>query len=690
MPKWLHNLLLQPSSLMAVGALVVVSMLIIKMPTFLLDFFMVLNITAGMLVMMTVLFLQKASDFYVFPSLLLTTTIFRLGINVSSTRLILTEGNSFDGKLVKAFGEIVIGNNVIVGLVIFIILIIVQFLVITKGASRIAEVAARFSLDKMPGKQMAIDADLNAGIIDEEGAKKRRLDLDQEAEFYGAMDGASKFVSGDVIVGLIITAINIIGGIIVGISINDMGAMDAFQLFGKFAVGDGLVAQIPTLLISTATGMLVTRAGATDNVGNLIRAQLFQDPKVLYIVGGFLIAASLIPGFPMGIMMVSGGLAIFVGIVIQRSESQPEEIAEGGGGEGEEGAKPVDVIPSAVVDTVQLTLGYNLIPLVDQSQGGDLLDRITMTRQQMAESLGFIVPPIRIKDDVELGPDEYCIIIRDVEVSRFTLQANRMLAIPTPGTAVEEIEGTAVIEPAFQQQAVWIAEERREAAESAGYTVVDLPTIVTTHLTEVLRRNASFILGREDTKKLVEHLKERQPALIDEFNNLQGGLGKLQKVLQNLLSEGLSVRDLGSIMERIIDFQSVADPDQLTERVREGLARQISHKYATINGDATSHKISVILIDPDLDMEIAESVTQTEDGMVSTLDSNSIQRLVGVIREETEKVREQNLAAVLLCSGGSRQTLHTILRKFVPNVEVISHQEVADGYETETLGVVTL
>ncbi len=675
--------------MMAAGVIVVLFMLIIELPTVFLDFFMIINIIAGLLIILTVLFLTRASDFFVFPSLLLATTLFRLAINVSSTRLILTKGRNFDGKLVQAFGEFVIGDRIVVGFVIFIILVIVQFLVITKGASRIAEVAARFTLDAMPGKQMAIDADLNAGLVDEEGAKKRRAQVAREAEFYGAMDGASKFVSGDVIVGLIITAINIVGGVIIGMTTDGMSPLEAFNLFGKFTVGDGLIAQIPTLLISTATGMLITRAGQDDSsLGADLKAQLFNDPKVLFIVAVFLVVAAFIPRFPTALLLLTAAVVFSIGIAI--FQTQKQAVAEGPlpGTAGDDVEKPIDVTPA--VDPIEIIIGYNLIPLVDKEQGGDLLDRITMARQQLAQTMGFVVPPIRIRDDVKLGPSEYCINIRGVEVDRFVFKENKLLAMVTQEIVGQGLLGEEVEEPAFHMKALWINEEQRESAESLGYTVVDLPTIIATHLTEVVKRNSNSILSREDVKKLVDHMKETQGTLVDEFLNIKGALGVLQKVLQKILSEGLSIKDLVTILERIIDYQHLGDVDLITERVRQGLSRMISHKYALLNADVDRKTIPVLTLSPEVDLEIGESISETDEGLVSTLDADTIRSLVEAINREVESVRQQGKVPVLLCSARIRLTLKQIVGKFIPFLDIISYPEVADGYETETLGVVTI
>ncbi len=558
--------------------------------------------------------IQGALQFSIFPSLLLITTLFRLALNVSSTRLILLQG--YAGEIIRAFGNFVVGGNYVVGFVVFLILVVIQFIVITKGAERVAEVAARFTLDAMPGKQMSIDADLNAGLIDEKEARRRRAEIEREADFYGAMDGASKFVKGDAIAGLVITAINIIGGFAVGVGQRGMGLGEALQHYTLLTVGDGLVTQIPALLIATATGIIITRAASEANMGRDVSHQLLSEPRVLAIAAGVLVLFAVVPGLPTVPFLVLSLLFGLLGYASSRrhQERQVQEMEKEAQREAEEAKKPERVSALLKLDAIELEIGYSLIPLVDANQGGDLLDRITMIRRQIAIELGLVVPPIRIRDNMQLGPNAYVIKIKGIEVGRGELMPGHYLAMES-GPVSKRVSGIETREPAFGLPALWIPEEAKEEAELAGYTVVDSPSIIATHLTEIIRSNAAELLGRQDVKKLLDELKEDHAALVDEVVPELLTVGEVQRVLQNLLREGVPIRDLVTILETLGDF-AWATKDQifLTEKVREALARQISKQYTNDQG-----YIPVITLDPAWEQEIADALQHTDRGLTIAL-----------------------------------------------------------------------
>ncbi|HMB19602.1 MAG TPA: flagellar biosynthesis protein FlhA, partial [Spirochaetota bacterium] len=583
--------------LMGLGVIAVVTMLIIPLPTFLLDFLMALSVMIGILTLLVVMFVARSFDFSVFPSLLLVTTVFRLALNVSSTRLILLEGSAFDGKIVRTFGEFVVGGNYVVGFIIFIILVAVQFIVITKGATRTAEVAARFTLDAMPAKLMSIDSDLSNGILTEEEGLKQRKEVRKESDFYGAMDGASKFVQGDVKVGIVITIINIIGGFIVGMVMRGESFQGALETYTLLSIGDGLVAQIPSLLITTATGIIVTRAVSDDNLGTDLSNQLGSQPRALFLTAGALGASVLIPGFPkISVLLISISLAALGYVLMQTKEEEEEKSRM----EEKEASlrehKPESVLPLIQVDPLELEIGYSLIPLADPDQGGTLLERITNIRRRSALEMGLIVPPIRIRDNMELGPQEYSLLIKGVEVGRGTLQVGNLMAMD-PGTVEEKIEGQEFIEPVFNLKAIWIDTETRDMAERKGYTVVDCPTIIATHLTELIKRHADEILGRQEVQQLIDNIKNDYPAVVNELiGEKKMTLGEVQKVLQSLLRERVSIRNMVTIMETLASYaEYTKDIGLLTEYVRVSLARQICREY--VDSDKV---LSVITVDPEI------------------------------------------------------------------------------------------
>ncbi len=660
--------------LMGIGIIAVVAMLVIPLPTFLLDLLMAISIMVGLLILMIVMFVNRAFDFSVFPSLLLVTTVFRLALNVSSTRLILLNGAAFDGKIVRTFGEFVVGGNYVVGFIIFIILVAVQFIVITKGATRTAEVAARFTLDAMPGKQMSIDADLSNGLITEDEARTRREEIRKEADFYGAMDGASKFVQGDVRVGIVITIINIIGGFIVGMVMRGETFQVALQTYTLLSIGDGLVAQIPSLLVTTATGIIVTRAISRENLGDDIADQLGSQPRALYITAGALGASVFIPGFPkIPLILLAAGLTA-LGFILTRTREEDRLLAEK---QEKETAmkehKPESVLPLIQVDPLEVEIGYNLIPLVDPEQGGTLLERVTNIRRRSALDMGLIVPPIRIRDNMELEPATYAILIKGVEVGRGELLVDRLMAMD-PGTVVDKIEGEEFIEPVFGLTAIWIDPEVRDTAESRGYTVVDCPTIVATHLTEVIKRHADEILGRQEVQKLIDNVREDYPAVVDEINEKMS-LGEIQRVLQNLLRERISIRNMVTILETLASYgDHTKDPGLLTEFVRTGLARQITSDYT----DETN-TLSVITVDPEIETIIRGSIHEDPvEGLVLGLDPQTHDTIVQSFLNAYRRSREMGFQPVYLVSPQIRSVTFTLLEREIPDPVVLSYNEISN------------
>ena len=591
---------LKHSDIVLAGAVVlVIVMMIIPLPTALLDILFAFNITVSLTVLLVALYTLEPLDFSVFPSLLLVTTLFRLALNVSSTRLILLQG--YAGQIIESFGNFVVGGNYIVGMVIFLILVVIQFVVITNGAGRVAEVAARFTLDAMPGKQMSIDADLNAGLINDEEARRRRRMIEKEADFYGAMDGASKFVKGDAIAGIIITLINILGGIAVGSFMLGLSLQESAQRFALLTVGDGLVSQIPALLISTATGIVVTRAASESNLGEDLTRQILAQPRSLGIASGVLFAFGLVPGLPtvpFFILSVLSGAAAYAVSRAMRAEEARRQAAEAARRQqaaSQESVKPGDLVDALAVEPLELEIGYGLIPLVDRGQGGDLLDRITMVRRRIATELGLLVSPIRIRDNLELGPNEYVVKVRGNAVARAEIFPDRFLAMDS-GMVTEKVEGIETKEPAFGLPAVWVSEADRDRAELAGYTVVDPSSVTTTHLAEIIKRYAPELLGRQDTKNTIDSLKESAPAVVDEVIPDVLTVGEVQKVLQNLLRERVPIRDMITILETLGDYgKSTRNVDVLSEYCRQALARTICRQYQDEEG-----MINVITVSPSL------------------------------------------------------------------------------------------
>ncbi len=670
--------------IIAVTLVMIVIMMIIPLPTALLDLLICLNITIALVVIMSAIYNEEALDLSVFPSLLLITTLFRLALNISATRLILINANA--GEVITAFGNFVVGGNPVVGFIMFIILVIINFIVITKGSERVAEVSARFTLDAMPGKQMAIDADLNQGAINDEEAKERRLKIQREADFFGAMDGASKFVKGDAIAAIIIMLINIGGGFVIGMAQKDMAAIDALQTYTLLTVGEGLVGQIPALLISTATGIIVTRAAAEGNLGNDLIKQLFHNERIFFINTGVLFLLSIVPGLPGIPFFVLACLCAFVGYSLHRKTTVTTETKEEQQHvkEKTEATRPENIISLLQVDPMELEIGYSLIPLVDTGQGGDLLDRIVMIRRQCALDLGLVVPTIRIRDNIQIKPNAYIIKLKGMEIARGELMLDHFLAMDS-GTVFETIPGIETVEPAFGLPALWIPEADRERAELNGYTVVDAVSVLATHLTEIIKQHASEILGRQETQNLVDNLAKSNQGLVDEVVPELLGIGEIQKVLSNLLNERISIRDMATIMEVLADYaRATKDPEILTEYVRHAMARQITHQV--VQGDT----LPCVTLDPALENRIVGAVQRTDHGSYVTLDPESMRRLISSVTNEIEKLGNQGYPAIVLTSPAVRLYFRKLVERSVQGLTIVSHAEIDQSVEIQILGVIRI
>lgn len=669
--------------MIAIAIVGIILLIIVPLPTFLVDIMLTLNISLALVIFLLSMYIKEPLEFSIFPTMLLITTLFRLSLNFSTTRLIL--GKGYAGDVVDAFGNFVTGSNPIVGFIMFLILIVVQFMVITKGSERVAEVSARFTLDAMPGKQMAIDADLNSGLISEIEAKDRRKKIQKEADFYGAMDGASKFVKGDAIAGIIITVINITAGFAIGMLQMDLNFSEALSKFTLLTIGDGLVSQIPSLLISIAAGMVVTRAASESNLGNDIIKQLLAQPKVLYIAAGALFILAF-TGLPMVQNLILSAFLAFMGYTLQKTikESEKEEEAKAQDVEVEEIRKPENVMALLQVDPIELEFGYGIIPLADAGQGGDLLDRVVMIRRQCALEMGIIVPVIRLRDNIQLRPNEYIIKIKGIEVSSGELMFDNYLAM-NPGTADGELEGIKTTEPAFGLPAVWISENQKERAEMMGYTVVDPPSIIATHLTEIIKSHAHELLGRQDVQKLVDNIRENYPALVEEVVPKMLSIGEVQKVLSNLLKEGVSVRDMVTIMETLADYAPITkDSDMLTEYVRQSMKRSISKRFI-IDGQA-----KVITLDAELEQMILDSVQQTEYGAYLSIDPNQAQRIINNLLKEMQKLTELGNQPIILASPVVRLYFKRLTEQVSPGLIVLSYNELDPSIEVQSVGTVSI
>ncbi|HWK22278.1 MAG TPA: flagellar biosynthesis protein FlhA [Ureibacillus sp.] len=668
------------------AVIMIVAMLIIPLPTWLLSFLIIINITLSLLVLLVAMNMKEALDFAIFPSIILLLTLFRLGLSISTTRAILSQGNA--GDVVETFGEFVTGGNILVGLVIFMLLVIINFIVITKGSERVAEVAARFTLDAMPGKQMSIDADLNAGMISEKEARERREKVSKESDFYGAMDGATKFVKGDAIASIIMVFINLLFGIIIGMMQLGYSMADAANHFSTLTVGDGLVAQIPALLISTATGIVVTRAASDGNLGEDIANQLFAQSKLLYIAGGSIFLLGLFTPLPDWITMPIAAVLIGGAYMINNKKKKaedPEELLEM---EEEVAAdtmkSPENVVNLLNVDPIEFEFGYGLIPLVDASQGGDLLDRVVMIRRQLALELGIVIPVVRIRDNIQLQPNEYRIKIKGNEMAKGELLLDHYLSM-SPGDD-DSIEGIETIEPSFGLPAKWITEKVKEDAEMLGYTVVDPPSVVSTHLTEIIRANAHELLGRQETKQLIDHLQESYPILVEELTPTPLSIGEIQKVLAKLLKENVSIRNLPIIFETLADYAKLtSDTDVLTEYVRQGLARQITSQY--VSGGPS---LKVITIPGKLEKLIADSVQQTDHGNYLAMNPQDSQNVLEAIAQEVEKVSFMEQSPIILCSPGIRMYLRQLTERYFAQIPILSYNELDANVEIQSVGVVNV
>jgi flagellar biosynthesis protein FlhA len=683
--------LMKHTDLVAAGAVVlVVVMMIVPLPPALIDLAITLNISIALAIVVATLYIPKALDFSAFPSMLLLTTLFRLAINISVTRLILLHGDA--GHVVKAFGNFVVGGNVAVGLVIFLILIVIQFAVITNGSGRVAEVAARFTLDAMPGKQMAIDADLNAGQITDEQARKRRKEIGDEADFYGAMDGASKFVKGDAMAGVLITVINLIGGLALGVVMQHMPIGQAIQHFSLLTIGDGLCAQIPALLISVATGILVTRTTSNKDLGNDIADQIMAQKKAPLVAGAVICSFALVPGLPKVPFLVIGGGFVAIGWALKNGIIGPgpnaEELAAAAAAapSAEQGQieAPRDAALDALnIDPLELSIGFGLVPLVDQKAGGSLLSRVSAIRRQIASELGMVIPPVRIHDEIGLDSHEYLIKVRGAEVARGRTMAGHQLAMD-PGDAVGQLPGLPTTEPAFGLPAIWIADAQRAEAEALGYTVVDQESVIVTHLTEAIRAEASELLTRQETRQLLDQLKEHNAAVVDEVVPDVLSLGEIQRVLQSLLREGVSIRDLGVIVEAIGDKARLTrDPSLLAEYARQALGRQITAPFL-----GPDRKLRAIALDPMIEQEVSESITATSDGEYLAMEPSRAQALVTALRDNSDAAGTLGSRPVLLCSARVRRHLRRLAEQSIPQLAVCSYNEIAPGIRVETVGVV--
>ena len=664
----------QTDILVAIGIITIVAMLIIPLPAVLLDFFMAVSLMISLLVLMNVMYIHKAHEFSIFPALLLITTVFRLALNVSSTRLILLNGAAFDGKIVRGFGNFVVGGSYVVGFIVFIILIAVQFMVITKGATRVAEVAARFALDAMPGKQMSVDSDLASGLINQEEANKRKQDLKQETDFYGAMDGASKFIQGDVKVGIVITIVNIIGGFITGMIVRNESFDMALNTYTLLSIGDGLVSQIPSLLIATATGIIITRATSEDkHLGDQISEQLFAfQPKALYITAAALGGAAILPGFPTGVLLVLSGAIAALGYVL--SKERKDKLASYERKQEKESAPRPGSETPPLVDILAVEVGYNLIPLVDIEQGGMLLDRITNIRRRSALDMGLIVPPIRIRDNMELEPQAYSILIKGVEIGSGSLQVGKLMAMD-PGAVEVKIDGDEFTEPVFGQKAIWVEAEKQALAESRGYTVFDCSTMVATHLTEIIKKHSGEILSREDVKQLVDNLKREYPTVVAEFEEKKLGLGTIHRVLQNLLRENISIRNMLTIIETIVTYAEPlrGDTDMLTDYVRVALSRSITADYV----DKKTHTLNVITVDPDIESVIRSSIHDDPfSGRVLALDPDWHPVILKALSDAYDKARNAGHQPVFLVSPVVRSVVFSLLEREGRQPVVLSYSEI--------------
>jgi flagellar biosynthesis protein FlhA len=669
----------------AVAIIGVLALMIIPLPPLALDLFLAANITIALAILMVSLYTTQPLDFSVFPSIVLITTLYRLSLNVASTRLILLHGNEgadAAGSVIMSFGQFVVGGNYVVGAVMFLILVVINFMVITKGAGRVAEVSARFTLDAMPGKQMAIDADLSSGLINDKEAKERRKRISREADFYGAMDGASKFVSGDAIAGIIIILINIFGGLIIGVWQKGMPLLNALQNYTLLTVGEGLVAQIPAIIISTAAGIIVTRTADEQNFGHELSGQIFNYPKAMYVVAGILFLFGSIPGLPHFAFYLLAGIAWLIARTgVQRSRIVAEEEALALTSTTEEGPEPITSVRP--LEMLELEVGYALVPLVDAAQEGELLERIRAIRKQCAQKVGFVVPPIHIHDNLQLKPNEYNLLIRGAKIGGGEL-AGQYLAMDG-GAVIERIPGTTTTEPVFGLPAVWIKAADRERAQIAGYTVVDNTTIMATHISEIIRRHAHELVGRQELQQLLDNLAATAPKVVEDLIPNIMNLGTVLRVIKNLLKEGVSIRDLRGILETLADYGSLTkDPEMLTEFVRQALGRTIIDQYK-----GADEILNVMTLDREVEEALAESVQLSDQGSYLAMEPAAAQRLLNNIRMVAERFDQVGATPVILASPNIRRHVKRLTERFIPNLAVLSHNEIPPNIKIQSIGMVT-
>jgi flagellar biosynthesis protein FlhA len=689
MEGFLNKLSKNSDLALALGLVGILAVMVIPMPPILLDLFLSMGIAFSMVMLLTSVYAAKALDFSVFPSLLLITTLFRLSLNVATTRVILLhgaeEGTAAAGHVIQSFGEFVVGGNYAVGMVIFIILVIINFIVITKGAGRVAEVSARFTLDAMPGKQMAIDADLNAGLINEEEAKRRRSEIAREADFYGAMDGASKFVRGDAIAGIMIVGVNLVGGIIIGTLQKGMDIGRAAETFTLLTIGDGLVSQIPALIISTAAGIIVTRTASSTNYSQEFSKQLFMQPKAIGAAGGIMFFMALIPGLPtvpfLILALSLGGVAYYLIKKEKAAAVAKQQVQD------KEKLKPApekleNLLP---IDMLELEVGYGLINIVDAEQNGDLLERVSNIRKQFALDLGVVIPPLRIRDNLELKPGDYQLLLKGVVVGSGSLMVGNLLAMD-PGNVMEPISGIPTKEPAFGLDAIWITPRQKEEATYAGYTVVDLSTVIATHLTELIRQNVHELLGRQELQSLIDALKQSAPKVVEDLIPNLLPVGTVLKVLRNLLKESVSIRDLKTIFEALADTAPMQkDATLLTENVRASLARTITRKLVGPDG-----QLNLLTLDRSIEETIAGGIIQTDQGQQLSLDPEFVRSFINSLNQQAMELASQSNQAVILCSPLIRHHLKTLVDRFIPNIVILSHNEITPNVNVKAFGTVRL
>lgn len=694
----LSKMMTNREALLGLVLLGTVLIMMIPLPAFALDGFLVISMASSLVIFLISVYTKSAIDFTVFPTVLLVTTLFRLALNVATTRLILTHGSSGPdgaGQVIKTFGTFVIGGNYVVGLIVFIILIVINFIVITRGAGRIAEVAARFTLDGMPGKQMAIDADLNAGLINETQARERRRAIETEADFYGAMDGASKFVRGDAIAGIIIVIVNIIGGLIIGVAQGGLSLITAAQTYTILTVGDGLVTQIPALIVSTAAGLIVTKVSAEEKMSDEVARQVFSQPQAFVVSAMVLGLGALHPSMPT-IPFALGAICLgLLAVKAKKNQAMTElqaaaaevRLAAETGAKNAGPAKPNEFDPSSwvtPVDLLELEVGYGLVPLVDERQGGDLLKRMTHLRRQVAQDMGFVVPPIHIRDNLQLRQGEYSILVKGVRVGGGELMVDQFLAID-PGSTSGQIQGVETKEPAYGLPALWITSDKKEKAQLAGYTVVDNSTTLATHLSEVIKSHACDLIGRQELQKLLDKLKETHPKIVDEISSDGLSIGRVLRVLKNLLKESIPIRDLPTIIETMADHAGrVRDPDLLTEYVRESLASTITQSFSQ------DGKLKVIVLDPELDDAIARSLIKSDDGIQITLEPKKALQMINALQNICDQLAQDGTQPVVLTSSNIRPYFKKLIDRQIQNCSVISHSEVSALSKLESLGVLKI